>query len=329
MLTDPSFIDCFTKDVHRITSSKFPRGFVAVSSSMLAAGLLLSGCSNGGSADSSGAKPGPAEASEDSAVYQFENLRVADPDDALPFVSSNSPVTIELSDELKQAVPEGRSLAVERFEVTSKAFDTGYCRVDVQVSYASGDVEPLRASESSRRKARAADARAKLEKLLKTSTYKGSLDSFKQKLKDGSLQKGLEAQSFKSNDFEEQFYAAAGLSVGQDEYKEPTVPDVLPVSVNESAAIVDALPGDDGLEQGKDYVTSDGANVTRVEECSTSRSDSLVKVDFPYLEKRDSFADADVAVVKGADGAPDGTTQTVAGEVEAEVGVTGQWVAKD
>ena len=83
-------------------SSKFPHGFIAVSSSMVAAGLLLSGCSNGGSVVSSSTKPGPLEASASSAAYQFENLRVADVDNALPFPSSDLPVIIELSDELKQ-----------------------------------------------------------------------------------------------------------------------------------------------------------------------------------------------------------------------------------
>ena len=126
-------------------------------------------------------------------------------------------------------------------------------------------------------------------------------------------------------DIKQNVYRIAGVGSTSFFYKEPTLIDVLPVSVCASSVkIVDALRGDDGLEQGKDYVTSDGANVTRVNECSTSRSASLVKVEFPYPEKRRPFADAEIAVAKVARRAPDGITQTVAGEVEAEVGVTGQ-----
>lgn len=292
-------------------------------SSLLIGGLLLTGCSNNAApADGQETKNESPDSSTESAVYDFENLKVADTDDALPLVASNVPVTIKLAPDLMHVIPNGKKLAVESFNVSAKAFDTGYCRVDVQIAYANGDIETLRAAEATERKEKIDQAKVDLEKaIIKASKDIGySVEETKEK--------------FLSGPNKEQNYRMLGFSESSFVYKEPTILDVFPIYARD-AKIVETLPNDDSLEQSNLYVTNDGTGFTKATECSSSDSDELVELEFTYTEGNDSkqdkdnFASAKVAVVQGADGVPSGSTMSVTGSVDAKVGVTGNWTAKD
>lgn len=107
--------------------------------------LTLSGCGGAGdaSAGSEGQPDNPEAAESATTVYNFDSAKVADSEDE-SFVVTNSAFTVELSDELKAAIPSGRSVAVESFTVTPKVFPTGLCRVDVSVDYADGGLESVK-----------------------------------------------------------------------------------------------------------------------------------------------------------------------------------------
>ncbi|MGP5523344.1 hypothetical protein ACTXM3_08595 [Glutamicibacter arilaitensis] len=107
---------------------------------ILAVGLLfLSGCSDNGSAMPS-SSPDTANASNPpmGQVYQFDEVRVADSDDQVPFSTSDMPVTVQMSEELKGAAPSGVAIAVEKYTVDAKAFSTGICRANVGIEYTAG-----------------------------------------------------------------------------------------------------------------------------------------------------------------------------------------------
>lgn len=293
-------------------------------SSLLIGGLLLTGCSNNAApADDQGTKNEAPDSSTESAVYDFENLKVADTDDALPLVASNVPVTIKLAPDLMHVIPNGKKLAVERFNDSAKAFDTGYCRVDVQIAYANGDIETLRAAEATERKEKIDQAKVDLEKAITKAS------------KDIGYSVEETKEKFLSGPNKEQNYRMLGFSENSFVYKEPTILDVFPIEGDGDAQIVDALPSDDALGQYNKYVTQDGTGFTKISECSSSESDELVELNFNYTEGKDhnreqaKFATAEVAVVQGADGVPSGSTMTVTGSVDAKVGATGNWIAKE
>lgn len=122
------------------------RGAAAVSLTV-AAVLALTGC--GGGSDTSGksgtgSSPGPDESA--SVTYQFDEARVADSADQTPFVTTEKSITVKFSDELKAAIPDGKSMTIESFTLRPEALASGMCRLDVDVDYADGGPEALTAS---------------------------------------------------------------------------------------------------------------------------------------------------------------------------------------
>jgi len=85
-------------------------------------------------ASSEGAEP--AAAAPES-VYDFSNLLVLDGESAPPWFSERGEdVRVELTDELKQLVPEGHDIVVDSFDLHARVFATGVCALDVTVNYA-------------------------------------------------------------------------------------------------------------------------------------------------------------------------------------------------
>lgn len=107
--------------------------------------LALAGCS--GSDDSGAADTGSGDdsdkATQAAATYQFDEARVTDQYKADPYMTSESPITIALSDELKATVPDGKKIAIDHYTITPKAFDTGLCRLDVDIAYADGGQQSI------------------------------------------------------------------------------------------------------------------------------------------------------------------------------------------
>ncbi|GAA4521773.1 hypothetical protein GCM10023160_09200 [Brachybacterium paraconglomeratum] len=122
--------------------------------SLLATGLAVAsiafaGCSGGSEGDGDTAPAGGSDGETSSeklpeqVVYQFDEARVERSDDQEPFVSSDSEVVVQLSDDLKAAIPDERSVAVDHFVLSSKAFVTGMCRLDVEVVYTESGQQAL------------------------------------------------------------------------------------------------------------------------------------------------------------------------------------------
>lgn len=116
------------------------------------AGLVfaLSACSGG--PQNSGSAQAELSAEEqdahvESLVYQFDEARVVDQDEQVPFVSTDAgrPIVVRLSEDLAAVVPTDRTVAIEQYSVTTKAFSTGTCRLDAEVTYASGGRDALAA----------------------------------------------------------------------------------------------------------------------------------------------------------------------------------------
>ncbi|MGW8483554.1 hypothetical protein ACWGJP_10470 [Microbacterium sp. NPDC055903] len=111
--------------------------------------LALAAC---GTADSGTiASSQSAESSTDTAeaetgsVYQFDEARVVNQDEQVPFVSTDadSPIVVQLSEDLSAVVPADRTIAIEQYRVTTEAFTTGICRLDAEVTYASNGLDAL------------------------------------------------------------------------------------------------------------------------------------------------------------------------------------------
>lgn len=100
--------------------------------------LALSGC---GDSKESAPTPDDGDAGKgeqsQTEVYQFENLQTASSPEV--FMSSGSNLTIQLSDELRKALPSDAALRVENFTITAKALESGMCRLGVDVKYTEGD----------------------------------------------------------------------------------------------------------------------------------------------------------------------------------------------
>ncbi len=75
-------------------------------------------------------------------MYQVDEVKT---DDGNPF-TSDSPVTIELSDELESALPTGAQMTVGQYTISAKAFETGMCRLDVETVFANGGQDTLSAT---------------------------------------------------------------------------------------------------------------------------------------------------------------------------------------
>lgn len=130
-----------------MTISKITRmgktGAALVAAALIA--VALTACS--GPADwveGSGDGRGGAQSPQD--LYQFDELRVADPEH-MPTIASRSAekVTMRLSDELKGVVPEGNAMAVDSYELRPRVFPSGICALDVKVNYAGGGKDALKA----------------------------------------------------------------------------------------------------------------------------------------------------------------------------------------
>lgn len=73
-------------------------------------------------------------------VYQFDEAKT---DDDSPFAASDSPVAVELPNELESALPTGAQLTVGRYTISAKAFETGMCRLDVETVFANDGRDTL------------------------------------------------------------------------------------------------------------------------------------------------------------------------------------------
>lgn len=112
--------------------------------------LVLSACGGDDSdaaEDSTGGTDNEQVAEEQAAnVYQFDQAKVADGDDAESFYPpAGEPVTVHLSNELAALVPEDNPVAVHSFALTARSFETGICALDVEVEYEDGGLEALHA----------------------------------------------------------------------------------------------------------------------------------------------------------------------------------------
>lgn len=123
---------------------------IATGAVLAAMTSLLAGCAGGSGdvtvGDGSGDSDAGQSASE-SVVYQFDEAKS---DDGTPFTATDSAVTVQLSDELADAVPTEAQLAVDHFTLDATAFDTGMCRLDVEVAYANGGEDALSAPREGR-----------------------------------------------------------------------------------------------------------------------------------------------------------------------------------
>jgi len=126
--------------------------FAATAVGLTMTALMLAGCGSGTEETSSGDATGSGDSdagqsASEPVVYQFDEAKS---DDGTPFTATDSAVTVQLSDELADAVPTGAQLAVDHFTLQARAFDTGMCRLDVEVAYANGGADTLSAPREGR-----------------------------------------------------------------------------------------------------------------------------------------------------------------------------------
>lgn len=298
---------------------------VASAAALGVATLGLAAC--GSSSDDSdansaaGGDQANAEETVEPTVYNFDELITTGPTPP-PTVLDGGPVVVELSEGLKEAVPADVDLAIERYLVSAKAFPGGECRVDVSIEYADGGLEALQATEREAVEANVATAAANLEQAkADAEVYGDELPTYYEQLSS---------------------------------YNEPTLPDFSPVRQGdpiagthdddavESIVVADALPADDELESGNWYYTEDGSAVTIVAPCSEDpEDDELVRLPFVYpgthesgtegwLVTGQSFATAEIVVMAGNQGGPEGQTILVTdAQVDAELSVAGEWEAAE
>ncbi|WP_193072400.1 hypothetical protein [Brevibacterium sp. FME37] len=116
----------------------------------LSAMLALSACGGSddakdgsqteGVGDNSESNPGSSKTWE----YDFSNTRVTDDNDIDPVAAGSSTFTVTIPDELKAAKPSSaKTWLVDSYNVTTKAFDSGICRADVTVNFASGGQQAI------------------------------------------------------------------------------------------------------------------------------------------------------------------------------------------
>lgn len=139
-------------DTERMTTTMTTRTATRAASAAaltLSAMLALSGCGGGDTKDGSQAEGVGDTAEPDSGgsktwEYDFSNTRVTDDSDVEPVVADTSTFTVTIPDELKAAKPSSaKTWLVDSYDVTNKAFDTGICRADVTVNYASGGQQAI------------------------------------------------------------------------------------------------------------------------------------------------------------------------------------------
>lgn len=121
---------------------------------MMSASLVLAACGTDGSGsdiddneagDIAHAKndDGPSPAG----VYQFDEAKTEGYTDQELFTSTGEPVTVQLSDELAAALPDGRSVPVDHYTIEATAIDRETCRVDVGISFADGGEDAILGSD--------------------------------------------------------------------------------------------------------------------------------------------------------------------------------------
>lgn len=117
----------------------------AAASAMIMSLLVLTACGGGGArgAGSDAKNSSPNDNSESGWTYQFDEAKVADPGDADPMTAGSNPFTVTLSDELKKASPDAGTLAVNSYQVTTKALPSGLCRMDAKVAFAPGGAQAI------------------------------------------------------------------------------------------------------------------------------------------------------------------------------------------
>lgn len=257
----------------------------------LATGLTLALSACGGGADppqggKGGAEDGKSAASADdnrggiggaegespepSAVYDFDQAKSLTNEAETPYTVTDQQVTIELSDELAAAMPQGAAVAVQKYDVTIKSFPTGLCRLDAAVTYADGGLESVKEADPG----------------------DSSIDS------DGEAV--MEAVTSDSRDYEPE--------------------------------VVDAVPGDDEVDEGS-YITTDFQTITVVNECSEGSErtdDEFTGLGFPFLDRSDGdgdpFASTEIFVVSGGQDSASGATAVIYGDTEADLSANGSWM---
>lgn len=130
-----------------------PRRVLMLSTALVSGAFLLAACAGGAPSDSvakegantkdTAGQAGEAAQAAGDVVYQFDEALVTDSSDEIPFVTNETSVVIKLSDGLKKALPDGARMNVEQYVLTTKAYSTGSCRVDVSIDYADGGIETL------------------------------------------------------------------------------------------------------------------------------------------------------------------------------------------
>ncbi|MBO4145958.1 hypothetical protein QWJ06_05380 [Kocuria rhizophila] len=126
----------------KTTTTRLTTGLAVLAS----ATLQLTACGGGAASNDGGAQDSGSQGDSSGApaVYQFDEARVADWDDQVPFSSSEGAVTVTLSDELRGVLPADSEVAIESYTLTATSFGTGICRLDVEVSYVDGGLEFLK-----------------------------------------------------------------------------------------------------------------------------------------------------------------------------------------
>lgn len=110
----------------------------------MTAALALSACGESDGDQDSGTETDDGSTSK-SALYDFEDAKAqGSKSDRAPFVATDPNITIQLSDELTSAVPSDRGVAIQKFELTSKAFTTDMCRLDADITYSKGGEQAIK-----------------------------------------------------------------------------------------------------------------------------------------------------------------------------------------
>lgn len=119
---------------------------IAMSLSMaLAATMGMTACSSGG-----GSTPTKA-ATPAAAVYQFDNARVTNSDQKVQWATTKTSLHIQLSSELAKAVAKDEP-AVKSYDITSRAYSTGSCRMDANVTYTDGGLAAIKKAAAAKLK---------------------------------------------------------------------------------------------------------------------------------------------------------------------------------
>ena len=108
-----------------------------ISSALLSGVLLVSGCSGiQKDADGTPATETGAGDSQTGTLYQFDKGHVEGPGEQTPFSTTETPVTVQLSDDLKGAAPPDAEFSVDHYTVSAKVIRERLCRVDIEIEYA-------------------------------------------------------------------------------------------------------------------------------------------------------------------------------------------------